>query len=561
MVWGPHVPSAAREELLIAGTAAYARGAHALAVTTVAPLLLDDPQDPRARPLLRACATEDAPPWDPASLFCACLVRSEQPEDLRWAFSNLLILLADHPLLPHAPLAAKWAAGVDDDVFVARCVNRYLATQIRRFPNIFRHYETERAVLRLAEPILQLVEERLDDEGSLALASSVARKYGDFRRAFALAERLEKRQPGYDAYISLANAHRASGRPELALPYYEKILAHQPDDPQIHRDRVYALLEASRFGEAQARIEAAPDHLGLGWGLHIARAQQGRETPPFLQDLLRHYPDLTSDEMWTCTEAEGGWLPSPTDAIIRLLPSEGESAVLHTVSTDFEVPSAWATFQAIVEIPSCSVLGTADRRQLEPRPGGLRLWHCRTETAEDGTYSVYPVEPAVPPPPQELARVIAEMARTPYLRTRWWTRARTLANAERPDPMALVQCMVHVDLRGSTRPADHRFAVQVAAAFVLAHCPGGVGLLIEVVRGIPDWSVRAALVALTEAALHEPEHLLKVQAVFWELASQPSSALRSYAPTMERCAERLPGWSTVQRSALAMLKEPGGDDD
>jgi hypothetical protein len=69
-----------------------------------------------------------------------------------------------------------------------------------------------------------------------------------------------------------------------------------------------------------------------------------------------------------------------------------------------------------------------------------------------------------------------------------------------------------------------------------------------VALGTPDWSVAAAVLALTELALDQPQLLRETRGLFTQLMGQSPAALRCVRQVLIDCALRLPDWPSDDRA-------------
>ncbi|MGL5094625.1 MAG: hypothetical protein ACRDD1_03505, partial [Planctomycetia bacterium] len=172
---------------------------------------------------------------------------------------------------------------------------------------------------------------------------------------------------------------------------------------------------------------------------------------------------------------------------------------------------------------------------------------------------------AVPTPGRSAAAVVAALAAQPFHRGRWYDAAGPMLLDRSLDVVSLLGTMVHPP------PAPEGCdawvwlpKVQTAAALCLARLdpevPWGKSqrrrVLLDLARGPLDWTVEAAVVALTELAHHEDEAAEDVFALFNELIHLPAKA--GWVCLLQRvvvCYLQLPGLRDRDREALQMIRK------
>ena len=96
---------------------------------------------------------------------------------------------------------------------------------------------------------------------------------------------------------------------------------------------------------------------------------------------------------------------------------------------------------------------------------------------------------------------------------------------------------------------------------LLAQREDGWTLLRGVALGTPDWSVAAAVLALTELALDPPERLRETRGLFTQLMGQGPAALRSTRAVLIACALRLPDWTAWEMAEWQAQKTAQSAED
>ena len=106
---------------------------------------------------------------------------------------------------------------------------------------------------------------------------------GDNDKAIAEAERAVALNPGdWSALNTYANSLRAAGRPEEAIPFYQKAIRLTPFGASVlYRDFGRALRDTRRFEEAVSAykkgIQLSPNDIGAHLGLAATYSMMGRE--------------------------------------------------------------------------------------------------------------------------------------------------------------------------------------------------------------------------------------------------------------------------------------------
>jgi hypothetical protein len=165
----------------------------------------------------------------------------------------------------------------------------------------------------------------------------------------------------------------------------------------------------------------------------------------------------------------------------------------------------------------------------------------------------------VPAPPAQTVEAVAALAREPYGLTEWAGRAVELGprlGAGRVEE--LLGVMVHPPLPPPGTPAWTWLQyVQVAAALVLAHVDAGWKgaarrkALFALANGPLDWTVGAAIIALTHVAQHDPAARDEVTRLFVELMkAMPRQGYVPYAHALVCCLLALPTISDKERATL-----------
>jgi tetratricopeptide (TPR) repeat protein len=154
---------------------------------------------------------------------------------------------------------------------------------------------------------------------------------------------------------------------------------------------------------------------------------------------------------------------------------------------------------------------------------------------------------------------VAELAAQPYRLDAWWGLARRLARELGPQRVDdLLATMVYPPgAAHADRPAAWVYHVQAAAALVLAHVDEGWEgslrrkALLALANGPMDWTVDAALVALSALARSEEDAASEIDRLFRSLRQNlPADGEACYFPALMWCSLRLPNLEDKEKEAI-----------
>jgi hypothetical protein len=242
---------------------------------------------------------------------------------------------------------------------------------------------------------------------------------------------------------------------------------------------------------------------------------------------------------------------------LRALERAAPNAPLEACSSDVEAPSVWlaARLERGDALRGVTLLDSADLSLVEPRPGGIALFHYVYARDAAGHLRQQSCAPRLPEPSPATRQLVEQLASSWYLLPRWWAAAKTLAPSV-PDSQELVASMAWIGRPPPGTPAWQWVQrVQHAAALLLAQREDGWSLLRNVALGTPDWSVAAAVLALTELALDRPERARETRGLFTHLIGQAPAALRCVRHTLVDCALRLPDWTAPAQAEWQAQKQ------
>ena len=410
------------------------------------------------------------------------------------------------------PWCVPWLAHIPDERLPLPEILPYLARMMRRFPKVVCARETERAALRRVFPLLDALAPRLRKHVTfLVFAADLTRTAADTERALRFAEQALALEETYDTVLTAASCQRFLGNTDAALALLQR--AAELDESQravMLRDQRLTLEEGGRYAEALALHEhSAP--LGDNHFRCFLRFRLGlpvdAEWAPFFESCPR---DLSATEADTAAHVPHvGWLVAPTDATLRALQRSPADAPLSLV---------------------------------EPRPGGIALFRYLHTRDATGQLLQQACTPLLPEPSAATRQIVEQLAGSWYHLPRWWAAAKVLAPSIRHSD-ELLASMAWIGRAPPGMPAwEWVQRTQRAAACLLGQRDDGWLRLREVALGTPDWSVAAAVLALTELALDRPERARETRGLFSQLISQAPAALRCVRPVLVDCALRLPDW-------------------
>ncbi|MCH9684338.1 MAG: hypothetical protein K0V04_23085 [Deltaproteobacteria bacterium] len=167
-------------------------------------------------------------------------------------------------------------------------------------------------------------------------------------------------------------------------------------------------------------------------------------------------------------------------------------------------------------------------------------------------------KPALGAPDTKALEAVAAIARTRYhLPT--WADAATVAAQQFGDAWAqhLLATMLHPPAAPDhVHPLDWVPRIQVAAALVIAMLPSGHRVLQSVAMGPVDWTVDAAIIALGELALRNPQARPSVEQLFTYLRAQvPTEGFTSYPYALVCTWQRLVPVTDPRAAELAAWRE------
>lgn len=537
-----------------------------LAVERAGRVLAALPKHREMLALVERCATRVEPPDERDAEFPTDALLYAHAEEYASAVYAVLDVVEATPDREWLPWCVPWLERISDEDLPVSALLRYLAKLMRQFPNVVREREAERAALRRVFPLLDALAPRLAQHGTfLVFASALSRKAGDAERATRFAEQALAVEETYDTLLIAGTCQRFLGNTDAAIAYLRRAAEVDPSQRSVmERDEALALEEGGRYAEALAQLERVETD-GNTQLSSFLRFRLGLEIDQAWAPLYATCPpDITANEAYTLArEPHLGWIVEPTDASLRALRQAAPGALLEACSSDVEAPSVWLTARlANGKLPGVGVLDGADLSLVEPRPGGTALFHYVYARDAGGSWRLQSCTPRMPEPSAVARQIVEQLAGSWYLLPRWWKAAKSLAPAV-PNSQELVASLAWIS---QPPPGIQPWAwvqrVQRAATLLLAQRDDGWQLLRGVALGTPDWSVAAAVLALTELALDQPERLQETRGLFLQLMGQGPAALRCVRHVLIDCALRLPDWSAQALAEWQAHKseQDAGDD-
>jgi tetratricopeptide (TPR) repeat protein len=379
-------------------------------------------------------------------------------------------------------------------------------------------------------PALALARARVaaekDHATLLWCASALGRRLGAFDEALEWADRSFRIEPSHPAAVMKGYALRTMGRPKEALLAWQAEIARVPDDLDLYVD--VADLHASLDEHTEAlewvarAIARDPDHPRAAPTAHGLRYVIDGDVAHLvtLADHLRAEPDSYAAAVLANTSMSRPWLgivPDAQEAVINILRQVLEknepSAELEATITlsALEPPSALLALHLVFPKASVDVESVPEPDiRLPARPVTHVVWQ----------YDDDQPRPALPPPPDEVAAAVRDVATH-----QWWSppeaydRAVSLSGF---DPAHLMSVMTYPpappddeigQILGRQAPQVWVRAVQVWSCLGIAHHRSDEpwegsrrrAILADLLNGPEDWVTEAAAFALVVTAWLNPD--------------------------------------------------------
>jgi len=461
---------------------------------------------------------------------------------------------------------------------------RFFGTLIGKYPGNVIDAPAARAELALALRFHEAAVPADDPDTMLRYARvALLRKLGRLDEAEGLARGYYEAAPNYHFATALAMIRQSRGDADGWADWMRAAIDHDPADAAARRDLGDWHLGRGEFAEAakwyQEAIDREPDD---GWSipsLYFANHQLGRDGG-WLEKLAAFAADHPENDRARSLLRAGRpyatYLPAPAEAILNLLPrfveawrkdpADVPTGAFKVTLSALEAPSARLAFEVQLRAMGCdpdlritvSNLQTPDPR-LPRAEVTYRVWRYREDRKLLGKKLTTDPVAAVPEPPAAVAAAVARIAATPYDRAAWYTAAGAAVTGApvRPSPVDVLGVMAHPpELPDGWYAPDWVLRCQLAAALAAAHLGDGRRVLLDLARGPYDWTVTAAVVALTEAAQRDPAVTTAALPVFLDLLrDQPRPGYVCYEYAAACCVQQLPGVPDDVREHFARYQE------
>ncbi|MFD9354382.1 tetratricopeptide repeat protein [Streptomyces sp. NPDC060031] len=362
-----------------------------------------------------------------------------------------------------------------------------------------------------------------------AMASTLARRFGDVSDAVAWAERARQLEPGHWQAVILGTALLAAGRHEDALAVWEAEIARDPSDLDLYVDVAELYGKTGRPAEGLARLDRAlaaePDHpKAAPAALALRHAVDGGTRHLLaLSDHLRAHPDhgyaahllgeLCADQPWLGHVHRA--FEASVNALHQMLaaPESARDHEIELLGSALEAPSTRLAVR--MGFPR-SKLDYQSVHAPDPRLAQYRvdtaLWRFEGPDGLEG-------RPAVAPPTPRAAELVRQVAALSWSAPNAaYDHAVRLAGLSAEDLLAVCvhPPLPREDEQGAyllgRQPEMWVRAVQTFACLGLAHHRADEpwqdsrrrALLLDLLYGPEDWTNEAAGFALLATAWADP---------------------------------------------------------
>jgi tetratricopeptide (TPR) repeat protein len=409
---------------------------------------------------------------------------------------------------------------------------------------------------------------------------ALVRKVGRLDQALAEAQRGYQKHGGYHMASSLATIYEGNGDQESWLKWQRIALEHDPENVPLRLDLGDRYLNTGQFAEAvrwyQEALECEPEHPWALPSLYAARHLQGDvQWRTRLEAYAAAHPDNErAASLVRAGIAYVGFLPEPQEATLGVLrqitqlaksPDGAPTGEAKVTLSAVEAPSARlacsigiAALGFDLNIPfTITNVQTPDPR-LPRRPVQYQIWKYKEQKKLllRKTLTTEPIA-AVPEPPAEVTAAVAEIARGPFDRPVWLGTAGELVRRLKPRVEDLLGVFAYPpDLPANVYAPIWIQRAQVAAALALASYDPEVPwagsrrkqVLFDLACGPMDWTVDAAIIALTALAQIEPGISGELTELFLDLVrNQPRPGHVCYLQAVVHCFQQLPGLTKEYR--------------
>ncbi len=392
----------------------------------------------------------------------------------------------------------------------------------------------------------------------------VLRRYDE---AMAIAQAEDERAPTYRTALLLGTIERERGARAEAVPWFRRAAERDPSDFAIHLDIGDTLLGLGDFAAAIAAYEAAlardPGNAWASASIPYARFRASGALAD--REAVEAYAAARPDD----GRAQGlvarvtpflGYLPEPNEACLGVVGGlwrgEIDSPPVRMASTSLESPSALAAADEALAARGFAPPSRTVSRPLDP---DVRVPLARTAFVLWG-YDDITATPAVPPPSDEVAAAVAELARRSFSAVAWAREAEAIAGRLGPAAIPdLLASTVHPPpWPDGWAPWHWRQQVALAAPLIIALSEEGWAesgrraALHSLLFGILDWTTTGGIVAMTELAFRGGAPRDEALAWFAELERIPESpsAYGNVMVPLVECMLQLPFLPAERREIL-----------
>lgn len=504
------------------------------------------------------------------------------------ALNLLLQVLRVRADAPYYYWLDSWTEGKQaEERFVnPHLLHAFLAAWIENYPKFSESDDWADLMIAVLPSALPCIMEHwLEDPPPtcLILGASVLRRVGEVDLAMDWANRAFDQAPSWQTAVGKAMIHAQRNEIEEAIASYHQAMHMDPEDISVLLDLGDLLAKHERFGEALRWYDSALSReANHPWAypsrLYVLWLQNGKDDYGLaLKEFAEENPDnsrakLLADRFEKQQSAFVNWLPAPTESILkvarRATESEPGSKLVSLSSSALEAPSAlyaanWhlglADLDPLPEITVSKLQNPDPREPLGNVPFQLWTYHDNTPRS------------SLPKPLEDVAKVVTKLALEPYHLDAWWAYSRYEIQGllESFDSAViaenLLSTMVHPpNLPSGQTPWQWLQRIQISAALLLGRVEFpeeaesydlNQSKLACLLKGPADWTVNAAILALTQVARSQKATLDQVAKLFSErLQTIPDNGPVCYTYPLICNTLRLPGLSESTKTQLEIWK-------
>ena len=366
-----------------------------------------------------------------------------------------------------------------------------------------------------------------DDEYLAFVHAISARRALKFDEAVKIAQNSYDKKPCFMTSLALANAYRDIGKTNKALEHFSKCLDYRENDIDVRLDMADMLCQEGRESEGiRLYNEVLEDDPENSWALTSLYYFKYMSTDnPVWRNKLERFALANPENERAANLVDAitpyvGYLPEMQEATIGAMIDIAEKFE-HEPDDNFggkininlmypECPSSRLSAEILLTMKNLDIplifsvqnIPNPDPREPRGNPEH-RIW-----VYKDGQPKA-----VVEPPKSEATRQIAGIAITGFNIHHWRDIANAVAEELGAESLkSLLGIMAHTPRPHlDFEPWDWLFRIQLASALVIAYLDEGwenslrKQVLLSLLYGPADWTVTAAIVALTEIALDIPE--------------------------------------------------------